>query len=404
MSAPEATFNPFRIFDRVVARKFLIRSSKYDEYTEEQLEELVPHSLRTYVIDNETWFLAKDICSFLGITPDHIARYVRKIEDQYVRQEDVVIKTGCATFGAPQKAQTHKLFLVNEPGVYALIQKSKTQYAKEFQAWLNEEVLPTIRKTGSYTAPLNIETERQVISDNMDFEAEVAASVPNEEIEAEFREIIQQKDVIIEAQKVTIDTQKKTIETKTTEHGELMGAHTELMNTLANITKSLEKMQSDNQKFRAESKKASLKSREQIQVLSQDMRKMQDKMDIVIKDKIAKPVDESNLGVLSIFETGEQCLDDREDLRYPYVFCKCQRNTSKQNEKRITDKYPQAKKIFSINNPSADTLFKALRERIKETQPSIVIKNTSFYFNDDEVDVNHVIHLVEEIERERTNV
>lgn len=444
---PEATFNPFRIFDRVVARKFLLRQRDYEKYEKKQLEEMVPHNLRLYHIDGETWFLAKDVCSFLGISLQHVSYYMKKIEPQYVRQEDVTLKiSGPETWATrtAQTSQTHKLYLVNEYGVYALIQKAKTVYAKEFQAWLNEEVLPTIRKTGSYTAPPRIEDERVVIHDNLEFEKEAAEATPKEEIEEEFREIVkvqekllQEKEVVIESQKVTIEQQHRVIELKTSEH-------IELMNSIATLSSNIQKMQESNQKTQAkymkkvnklqeqnrsnieilleenkktreegrrniekvqeENRKNTEKLHREVSTLSTSMKKMQDKLDTVVRDRVAKPEDENSLGVLSIFYTEEEDLTDPQNMRYPYVICKCQRNTLKQNEKRITDKYTDAKKIFSINNPSADTLFKALRERIKQRELGVVIKNTSFYFCDDELTIEDIIRIINELERERTNV
>jgi prophage antirepressor-like protein len=87
----------------------------------------------------ESWFCAHDVCSVLGyVNPrDAIAKHCR---------EKGVAKRDTLTGGGAQS-----LIYINEPNLYRLIIKSRKPEAERFEAWVMEEVLPALRKTGSYT-------------------------------------------------------------------------------------------------------------------------------------------------------------------------------------------------------------------------------------------------------------
>jgi prophage antirepressor-like protein len=104
--------------------------------------ELVPYvfreqTVRTVTRDFETWFVARDVCSVLGMRLD--GRTLKSIPESS--------KGRCSipTSGGPQE-----LLIVNEPGVYRLIFRSKTPEAEEFQDWVFRDVLPSIRRTGKF--------------------------------------------------------------------------------------------------------------------------------------------------------------------------------------------------------------------------------------------------------------
>lgn len=103
-------------------------------YTNENFE-----NVRSLFINEEPWFVGKDITDNLGYknSRDAIAYHVDE-EDK-----------GVARIDTPGGAQD--LVIVNESGLYALIFGSKLPKAKEFKHWVTSEVLPSIRKTGSYT-------------------------------------------------------------------------------------------------------------------------------------------------------------------------------------------------------------------------------------------------------------
>ncbi len=98
--------------------------------------------MRSIQIDGEPWFVGKDVAAALGYenTRDALARHVDD-EDK----NTVAIHDGIQ--GNPN------MVIINESGVYALIFGSKLESAKRFKHWVTHEVLPSIRKTGSYTLP-----------------------------------------------------------------------------------------------------------------------------------------------------------------------------------------------------------------------------------------------------------
>ena len=98
-------------------------------------------NIRTALIDEEPWFVAKDICENLGYAIPHKA-----IRD-HVFKEDVLKRI------TPTKSGNQNMLWVNEAGLYALIFGSKLEGAEKFKWWVQHEVLPAIRKHGAYIAP-----------------------------------------------------------------------------------------------------------------------------------------------------------------------------------------------------------------------------------------------------------
>lgn len=96
--------------------------------------------IRTQVTDEgEPLFCANDVCSALGyVNP-------RKAVADHVDEGDVTKRYTPTTSG------NQLITYVNESGLYALIFGSKLESAKEFKRWVTSEVLPSIRKTGSYS-------------------------------------------------------------------------------------------------------------------------------------------------------------------------------------------------------------------------------------------------------------
>lgn len=101
--------------------------------------------VRTVIKNNEPWFVGKDAADILGYkrTADAIR--------QHVDDED----KGVGEIQTPGGLQ--QMTLVNESGLYALIFGSKLPKAKEFKRWVTSEVLPTIRKHGTYMTAETIE-------------------------------------------------------------------------------------------------------------------------------------------------------------------------------------------------------------------------------------------------------
>lgn len=97
--------------------------------------------LRTVKIDEEPWFVGKDIAEALGYSN------TSKAIITHVADEDKIIKM----LPNSQNGKTvGKTYIINESGLYSLILSSKLPSAKEFKHWVTSEVLPSIRKNGAY--------------------------------------------------------------------------------------------------------------------------------------------------------------------------------------------------------------------------------------------------------------
>lgn len=108
--------------------------------------------IRTITKDDETYFVGKDVAKALGFTNprDAIATHVFD-EDKGVDTID--------TLGGKQS-----MTVINESGVYALVFGSRLESAKRFKHWVTSEVLPSIRKTGSYSKPLTTSEQIRLLA------------------------------------------------------------------------------------------------------------------------------------------------------------------------------------------------------------------------------------------------
>lgn len=94
--------------------------------------------IRVLNIENESWFVGKDIADILGYErTDNAIR-------THVDEEDKLMHQISAS------GQNRNMTIINESGLYSLILSSKLPNAKKFKRWVTSEVLPSIRKTGAY--------------------------------------------------------------------------------------------------------------------------------------------------------------------------------------------------------------------------------------------------------------
>lgn len=100
------------------------------------------NQVRTLLINDEPWFVGKDVANILGYE-----RATKAIQD-HVDEEDKDAIPIQDSIGRMQNTP-----IINESGIYALVFSSKLQSAKKFKHWVTSEVLPQIRKTGSYATP-----------------------------------------------------------------------------------------------------------------------------------------------------------------------------------------------------------------------------------------------------------
>lgn len=96
--------------------------------------------IRTVTINNEPWFVAKDVCDILGV--QNVTQAMQQLEN-FER----------SMFNIGRQGETN---IISESGFYTLVIRSRKPIAKPFRLWVTSEVLPQIRKTGGY-----IETDRE---------------------------------------------------------------------------------------------------------------------------------------------------------------------------------------------------------------------------------------------------
>lgn len=94
-------------------------------------------TVRTVERDGEPWFVLKDVCDVLGIS-----KY-RDVSERLDPDERGSVRVD--TLGGPQT-----MTAVNESGLYSVILRSDKPEAKPFRKWVTSEVIPSIRRTGSY--------------------------------------------------------------------------------------------------------------------------------------------------------------------------------------------------------------------------------------------------------------
>lgn len=113
--------------------------------------------VRTVIIDNEIWFVASDVTKILGYLDG--------------RKAIITHTKGSFKMKLPTKGGLQELTLINESDLYLLVLKSETNNSKKFQEWVTSKVLPSIRKTGSYSVTpkkeLSIEEMTLLVIQNM---------------------------------------------------------------------------------------------------------------------------------------------------------------------------------------------------------------------------------------------
>lgn len=103
---------------------------------------------------NNPWFVGNDIARCLGY--ENLGNAVKRFVDD---EDSIVLTSDCKSMGFKMNPLINQavkeIKLINESGMYSLIMSSKMESAKKFKRWVTSEVLPSIRKTGSYSMPSN---------------------------------------------------------------------------------------------------------------------------------------------------------------------------------------------------------------------------------------------------------
>jgi anti-repressor protein len=100
----------------------------------------------------EPWFVAKDVCSALGL--NQVSRAVSNLDEDEVTTSKVTDNLG----------RIQKTNIVSEGGLYSLIFHSRKPEAHAFKRWVTHEVLPSIRKDGGYIAAGADESDEQIMA------------------------------------------------------------------------------------------------------------------------------------------------------------------------------------------------------------------------------------------------
>ena len=99
--------------------------------------------IRTITINSEPWFAAVDVCRALEIK--NVSDALKRLDDD----ERMTIDLTDSHSG--QRGGAQSMIFVNEPGLYSLVLSSRKPGAKRFKRWITHDVIPALRKTGSYS-------------------------------------------------------------------------------------------------------------------------------------------------------------------------------------------------------------------------------------------------------------
>ena len=119
--------------------------------------------IRTEIINGEPWFCLSDVCKALLI--NNPSQIKTRLNEAGIITNEVGVRTGLKSDGTPSIQKMPMLF-VNEANLYKTIFQSRKESAERFTDWVTSEVLPSIRKTGSYqqTPPLTTAGQIQLIA------------------------------------------------------------------------------------------------------------------------------------------------------------------------------------------------------------------------------------------------
>ena len=154
--------------------------------------------IRTVVINNEPWFVGIDIAKALGYKKPTSAVTANVDEGDSLRQ-------------GVSDANGHKqtAIVINESGLYSLIFGSKLESAKKFKKWVTSEVLPSIRKTGSYSVPMTIPEQIQLLA-----QGNVELNKRMDDIQSDLAALKMDLPLLpVEADRITVAVKKKGVAT-----------------------------------------------------------------------------------------------------------------------------------------------------------------------------------------------
>lgn len=123
------------------------------------------NKMRTQEIDNQIYFCLKDVCNILELSNNR--KVVERLNEKGVTTSNTLTKGGM-----------QKMTFINESNLYKVIFQSRKPQAERFTEWVTSEVLPTLRRTGSYRLPQTPEEKIQLL-----LEANQSANTKIEKVE-----------------------------------------------------------------------------------------------------------------------------------------------------------------------------------------------------------------------------
>lgn len=147
-------------------------------------------AVRTVMIGNMPWFVAKDVCEVLELSD--VNKAVSKLDED----EKLIRKLFVS-------GQNRDMIIVNESGLYTLIMRSNKPEARRFRKWVTSEVLPSIRATGQYTMPQLVESRltamEKMLVDNASRNEEIIKELAVMKDQFETMDVLQ-RDMLFEIQ------------------------------------------------------------------------------------------------------------------------------------------------------------------------------------------------------------
>lgn len=107
-----------------------------------QVFEYQNNKVRTVDVDGEAWFVLKDVCDVLHMDTSKLKQVADRLDDDEKGR-----------YSVPTPGGEQATWIINESGLYHVILRSDKPEAAPFRRWVTNDVLPAIRKTGSYNAP-----------------------------------------------------------------------------------------------------------------------------------------------------------------------------------------------------------------------------------------------------------
>lgn len=148
--------------------------------------------VRAVEFGNNVWLVGKDVALILGYTNPNEA-----LAD-HVDEEDKLNSKTLSSF--PLELGQRGGWLINESGLYSLVLSSKLPSAKKFKRWVTSEVLPSIRKTGSYALPKDYPAALRALADAEEQKLRLLAENQHQaQVIADFEPIRQYVDTILES-------------------------------------------------------------------------------------------------------------------------------------------------------------------------------------------------------------